>query len=77
MYTTDAVAAASSWMIDNGFEEGKCTERSAASLKLRYVPPKPTKSKGESDTNATEANLSETTPKPTKKGKTSTNSTSN
>jgi hypothetical protein len=29
-------------MLDNGFEEGKCPERSANTMTLRYVAPKTT-----------------------------------
>ena len=81
MTTTRAIDAASSWMLDNGFEEGKCLERSANTLKLRYVPPEPltttdtteapTKKKSKGTTETT----TETTPKPTKKTKSTTNTT--
>lgn len=40
MYTMESIAAASSWMLDNGFEEGKCNTRSTR-VTVRYVPPEP------------------------------------
>lgn len=79
LFTTRTIEAASTWMLDNGFEEGKCTERSADTLKMRYVPPEdptttkttaaPKKSKGTTETTSTE------TTKPTKKTKESSNTT--
>ena len=83
-YTTEAVDAVSTWMLDNGFEKGKCTERSAASLSLRYVPPKnaskekPKKSKGDTVVEAADTFASEATPKQSNKEKkeSNTNTTS-
>ncbi|KAL7512819.1 hypothetical protein ACHAXN_009888 [Cyclotella atomus] len=64
LFSTKTIDAATDWMLSNGFEEGKCTERTAATLKLRYVPPEPL-----TTTNTTEA------PKKSKGTETSTDTT--
>jgi hypothetical protein len=38
-YTTKTLHAATAWMLDNGFKEGKCRSRAAGTLEVTYVPP--------------------------------------
>ena len=71
LFTTRTIDAMSTWMIDNGFEEGKCTERSASTLKLKYIPPEPPKTKNkETETTSTPKPTNSTTTTETKENRT-------
>ena len=42
-FTARTIDAASTWMLENGFDDGKCKRRTAIPLKIKYLRPEPTK----------------------------------
>eukprot|EP00956_Cyclotella_meneghiniana_P024463 scaffold49132_cov77-Cyclotella_meneghiniana.AAC.4 len=41
-FTARTIDAASTWMLENGFDDGKCKRRTAIPLKIKYLRPEPT-----------------------------------